>query len=111
MSRDIKESDWKIFRELRELALDRFCRRVLDQVGAVACDPAKSNHERYGAVYKVIHEQDKELAALFDGASRSVAMQQIAGIRLRGLVTDEEFTRFSPEMRQQVESFTRIMQG
>ena len=111
MSRDIKESDWRIFRELQKLALDRFSRRVLDQIAAVASDPAKSNHERYGAIYQLIHEQDKKLAALFDGASRSVAMQQIAGIRYRGLFTDDEFARFSPEMRQQVESFTRIMQG
>ena len=111
MPHDIKESDWKIFRQLRELALDRFCRRVLDQIGAVASEVAKSNHERYGAIYKLIHEQDKEMAILFDGASRSIAMQQIAGIRYRGLFTDDEFARFSPEMRQRVESFTRIMAG
>ena len=24
---DFPESDWKVFRELREVALDRFCRR------------------------------------------------------------------------------------
>src|SRR5215469_15847962 len=108
MPRDIKELDWKIFRELRELALDRFCRRVLDKIGAAASDPTKTNHERYGEVYKLIHEQDKELALLFDGLSRSIAFQQIAAIRFHRLLSDQEFARFSPEMQERVESFLRI---
>lgn len=29
MEREIRESDWKLFRQLRPLALDRFCQRVL----------------------------------------------------------------------------------
>jgi hypothetical protein len=29
---DFPESDWKVFRELREVALDRFCRRVLEEI-------------------------------------------------------------------------------
>ena len=29
---DIKESDWKVFRKLREVALERYCERVLKEV-------------------------------------------------------------------------------
>ena len=29
MSREISEADWKLFRQLHPLALERFCERVL----------------------------------------------------------------------------------
>ena len=32
MERGINESDWKLFRQLQPLALDRFCQRVLAEV-------------------------------------------------------------------------------
>ena len=51
MSRDIKESDWQLLRELAPLALDRFCERVLGEVTGVATDGSRSNHERYAAVF------------------------------------------------------------
>jgi hypothetical protein len=41
---DIKESDWKVFRKLRELALERFCQRVLEEV-RVLLDKGIGSHE------------------------------------------------------------------
>jgi len=32
MTGSIPERDWKVFRELREAALDRFCRHALDEI-------------------------------------------------------------------------------
>ena len=32
MQRTISESDWKLFRQLHALALERFCERVLSEV-------------------------------------------------------------------------------
>jgi hypothetical protein len=96
------ESDWKLFRELRELALERFCQCVLAEIGSVAADSGQSHHDRYLAVFKLIRERDKELAAAFDEPRRSTALQQLAFIRSRELLTDEEFARFWPETRETV---------
>jgi len=41
-SRDVPESDWKRFRELRELALERFCRRVLAELEPFMRDTART---------------------------------------------------------------------
>jgi hypothetical protein len=46
-TRDFPESDWKTFRELREVALQRFCQRVLDQVEPLCRDASQSPYERY----------------------------------------------------------------
>ena len=45
MRGQIKESDRKLFRQLRLIALDRFCQRVLNEVGRISADPGRSNHE------------------------------------------------------------------
>ncbi|MBV9234461.1 MAG: hypothetical protein JOZ94_01385 [Xanthobacteraceae bacterium] len=44
---DIKESDWKTFKPLRQRALERFCGRVLDEVARIGSDQTKNTHERY----------------------------------------------------------------
>jgi hypothetical protein len=99
----IPESDWKIFRQLREVALERFCERVLAEVCRVAGENGSGFHTRYLAVFKVIDDRNEELALVFDNPRRSVALQQLVQMRLRRLLTDEEFARFRPETRETVE--------
>jgi len=72
MSGEIPEADWKAFRELRDVALERFCERALAEVVKVA------------AVYRLIEKRDKELAAAFDDFRRSTAVRQIAIIQSQG---------------------------
>ena len=52
MEHGINESDWKLFRQLQPLALDRFCQRVLTEVRRLTADTDTSNHERYLAMFK-----------------------------------------------------------
>jgi hypothetical protein len=104
----IKESDWKIFRGLHQTALDRYCDRVLSEIKYVSTDTDATSHERYLQIYKLIHERDEKLGHLFDGKSRSKALFMLAGLREHRLVTDEEFARFSQELREAVEQILRI---
>jgi hypothetical protein len=99
MTRTILESDWKLFRALHPVALERFCEQVLSEVGQLASEADKSAHERYLGVYQLLRRRDKELAQAFNDLRRSTALLQLAILRARGLVTDEEFARFSPETR------------
>src|SRR5437763_5571116 len=110
MARGISESDWKLFRRLRPLALDRFCQRVLAEVGRLAADAGKGSHERYLAVFELLRRRDEELAAGFNDPRRSTALVQLARIRAEGLVTEEEFARFSPETRASVQVFLDVWQ-
>jgi hypothetical protein len=108
MMGQISESDWKVFRQLHPIALDRFCERVLSDVGRLVCGTDKSAHERYLAVFKLLQRRDKELAEAFDDLPRSTAWRQLAAIRSRGLLTDEEFGRFSPETQGAVQIFLGV---
>ncbi len=100
--REIKESDWKVFRKLHPVAVERYCERVLAESELLHRDPTRSAHERYLALYQLFREHDKELARLFDDFRRSTSLFQIAAIKGRGLLTDEEFAQFSEETRNVV---------
>src|SRR4051794_4245278 len=99
MYSEIHESDWKLFRRLQPLALDRFCQHVLAEISRIAADIKRSNHNRYLAVFKLLHQRNEELAEAFDNPRRSTALVQMARIQLQKLLTEEEFARFSPEAR------------
>jgi hypothetical protein len=101
----INESDWKIFKPVREQALERFCERVLAEAERIRADVGKSQHERYIATYQLLKERDKELELAFDYLRRSTALVQLANFRSLGLITDDEYMRFSAPTREVVDRF------
>ena len=103
--RTISESDWKVFRQLHPLALERFCERILAEVAEVGADTGKSAHERYLAMYRLVKRRDKEVAEAFNDLRRSTAWRQLALFRSWGLLTEEEFARFSPETHAVMQVF------
>jgi hypothetical protein len=108
MERQISESDWRIFRQLHPVALERFCERVLSEVGHLASDSGKTAHERYLAVYKLIQRRDKDLANTFHDPRRSEALLQLARIEFHGLLTEQESARFSSETRDALQPLLEI---
>jgi hypothetical protein len=108
MQDQIPEHDWKVFRELQLVALDRFCQRVLADVAKMCGDQPKSNHERYLDLFKLIQDRNDELADAFDDIRRSTAVRQLVHIQSHGLLTEEEMSRFSSETREQVQQWLRL---
>jgi mannitol-1-phosphate/altronate dehydrogenase len=102
-TRQISEADWKLFRRLRELALERFCEGALAELARIAANAEQRAHQRYLAAFRRLQRRDKELAQAFDTPRRSAAWQQLALIRSRGLLTDEEFASFSAETHAAVQ--------
>ena len=100
MSREFPESDWREFRQLRELALQRFCQRVLAEVERISSDPTKSFHDRYLRVYRLLQRRDRELGDAFNDPRRSRAMIQLATIHSQRLLEPEELLRFSVATRE-----------
>ena len=102
MQRHIKESDWKLLSQLRTIALDRFCQRILSEIEGINTNDTKSHHERYLEIYQVIERRDKEIAQIFNDHRRSTALNELALIQSRGLLSTEEYLRFSQETRDVV---------
>jgi hypothetical protein len=99
---DIPEPDWKLLRELKPVALERFCEKVLHGAASIADASGSTNHQRYLKLYQMIQKQDRELAVAFDDHRRSTALSKIAQMHSRGLFTEEEFARFTEETRRLV---------
>ena len=100
--RAIKESDWKILRQLESQALERLCKEILLEIAQINDDTAKTFHERYLSIYKLVQRRDKDIAHSFNGLSRSTALIKLASMKSRGLLTEDEFSRFSPETREAI---------
>jgi len=105
MTPGIAESDWRLFRKLHPVALERFCAQILNEIETVNADEGKSSHQRYLDIYKIIERRDKELEETFNDTRRSTALMQIASIYGRGLFTDTELLGFSNEVVNVVKSF------
>ena len=103
MTRQIQESDWKIFRRLHQVALERFCRQVIEEIHQVTSDCKDDYHERYLEVFNLIMDRNKKMARAFDDMKRSNAFFLLANIKGSQLLTDEEFREFSPETQEAVE--------
>lgn len=111
---DFPEADWRILRDLARVALERFCRRVLEEAAPLVTapeDPSKTYHERYAALFTLMGQRDKELAHTFNGLCRSTALIQLANMRQYQLLMDEEFMRFSQPTRERVQGILTIREA
>ena len=60
----------------------------------------QSSHERYGQIYKLIKDRDREMGNIFNDYRRSTALMQIHMIHSYGLLTPEEMEEFSEETQE-----------
>jgi hypothetical protein len=103
MRPQISEADWKVFKQLRELALERFSQEVRAQCIAKFNDSTLTAHERYLAVYDLIHDRDAEMARTFDTLRRSTALFQLRSFWTRGLLEEQDVQALSEETRRLAE--------
>ena len=108
MPGNISERDWKVFRELRQIALERLCDRILAEAKAEIDRHGKSSHEKYSSLFKLIEKRDDDIARGFNDFRRSTAIVQIGIIHSMGLFTGEELRRFSAETLQIIEMYGGI---
>ena len=90
----LSESDWRDFKALKADALERYCSSILAESAALSVDMERSAHERYLAVYTLIHKRNHSMAKAFDGHSRSKARYQLRALHTMGLITNEDLLRF-----------------
>src|SRR5579864_7154693 len=104
---DVPESDWKVFRELRQRALERFCQRALEEVQSILGDGSRSHHHRYLDVFRLLRTRDDELAHAFNDPRRSRMIIQLAAIHSYGLLESNELGRFTERTRTTIASLGR----
>jgi hypothetical protein len=102
MNPAIPESDWREFKRVHQLLLERFCQRTLDELAALLQAKEGSTHDRYLRVYKLVERRDEEVARAFDDFRRSTAVLQLVVMRGMGLLADEDLKGFSERTRQTV---------
>jgi hypothetical protein len=103
----ISESDWKKFKSLRLLALDRFCQGVLDDAQTISQHDALSAHARYRMLYGLVHDRDKDIVQAFDYYSRSSALMSLRFMVMYDLLTDAELSVLSEDALRCVEDVVR----
>ena len=108
---DVPESDWKVFRDLRLIALERFCSRALEEVKTILGDGSRSHHERYLDVFRLLRTRDEELAQNFNDRRRSRMIVQLAAIYADGLLQPDEMGRFTERTRATIESLAKEFTG
>jgi hypothetical protein len=102
MAQEIKESDWKVFRRLHGIALERFCQRVIEEVQSATSSCASGYHDCYLELFALMRSRDKEMAKGFNDPRRSNAFILLANIKEQGLLTEDELMQFSPEAREAI---------
>jgi hypothetical protein len=100
MTSEFPERDWKTFKKLRDVALERFSERIRAECIAKFNDATLTAHERYLAVYDLIQDRDTEIARIFDSLRRSTALLQLRQFWRHGLIDEEEAQALSEETRQ-----------
>jgi hypothetical protein len=106
--REIKESDWKILRKVHAVAVERFCEQVLLEIERIQADSTKTFHRRYLDIYDATRRRDKEIAQTFNDLRRSTAFTQLAAMKSRGLLTEDEFAQFSEETQSVIDLLLRV---
>lgn len=99
----MKESDWKLFKEIKERAIDQYCRTALSEFGGIIDNEDQSAHERYLYLYKIIDNTNRKMSLLFDGHSRSKAGLQLLVIRREGLADEQLVSKLSEEFQQETD--------
>jgi hypothetical protein len=99
----MKESDWKVFTELKNKAIEKYCTLVLGESQNVILDQKNNVHNRYLLLYKLLQNRDKQMAILFDGHSRSKARIQLMLIRREGLVDEVLLAKLSDKLRNETD--------
>lgn len=108
---DIAERDWRVFRRLAKIALDRYCHQTLDLVDRIVHSERQTNHAKHLEIYRLVHERDQALAEAFNDARRSVAVAQLVRLRSMGLLSDDEMAEFSEELREKVNLWLQLSSG
>jgi hypothetical protein len=108
MGREIAERDWKVFKDLHSIAIDRFFEKAVKEMQPLLCAKNNPSQKRFWDALELANRHRKQAAKLFDDFRRSTAIIQAGMIHANKLLTAEEISRFSSEMQAQLRVFSEL---
>ena len=102
------ERDWTHLRRAHAVALERFCARVLDEAAAILHDGGRPAHERYLALFRLVHERDAAMAHAFDDLRRSTGLQRLSAMVGLDVLTEEDLAGFRPAVREAARELRQV---
>jgi hypothetical protein len=96
MQHEFPETDWKYWRKIMPVALERYCTSILHEAAQLEHSEG-SALTRYQSLFKLIEEREETIALVFNNPRRSTAFSQLAIALREGIVTREELSGFSEE--------------
>jgi hypothetical protein len=102
MSRDFPEADWKIFRVLQPIARERYSNQAISELRKILSDGSRPSGQRFWDAFEAAKLNAREIREIFDDFRRSTALLKLLQMRSRGLIRDNEMSRFSEETQKAV---------
>ncbi len=96
----MKKSDWIIFTQIKDKAIEKFCSLCLSEFREIIDDQDKHIHERYLLNYELVKNRNKQMSLIFDGHSRSKATLQLLAIRGESLADEELVSKLTDQFRE-----------
>lgn len=108
MPHDIPEKDWKKLRSLKEAALNIACERIFSKISSVIEDRGSGSYKYYLKLLKIMRAEDKEISLMFDDLKRSTAIFKLAMWKRNGILSGEDFQKFTAETQKHIDSICNI---
>ena len=83
MAPPIPERDWKYMKEVKEDLLATLCEQINGQAMDILKSEANSERERYGRLYKHVHDSDDIVEDCFDDWRRSTLLMKLVALQRR----------------------------
>lgn len=99
---NLSEDDWKHFKRIQAIALDRLCARLLKQLQQHCTATAGTNFERFEKALSTAKEGSNAYQRAFTDLRRSTAFTKLLEMVALGLISNEELKGFSAQTRMKV---------
>lgn len=104
----VPEKDWKLFRKLQNDLTDKACDQIFNKVEKLSKNRSGTEHSSYLALYNLIQSEDKKIAKMFDNPTRNNVLMKLVALMRFGVLTQEQFQKFSQETQDSVESLLKL---
>ena len=107
--RSVPEGDWKKLRAMKNDVLNFACKRIFEKIDKISNDREGKEHKVYLNLWKLLDQEDDEIALMFDDLKRSSAIHKLAAWKRNGVISKESFSEFSDETRKIVEALNETL--
>ena len=108
MNNQIKESDWKKMRKIKDELLNKACDDILADLEGLIAERTGREHKTYQELWKRLKQRDQAIASMFDDLRRSTAVIKLTNWVDYGLISLEDIEDFSEETKDKVKSLLEI---